>query len=88
MAAILDMSTAKNVTAKTTVYSDKTAVAEIYTDKELGVKKTYYFINDKVKALKVTYSDGSTESFKISKINDTPSSSVFKVPSKYKQIKY
>ncbi len=88
MAAILDMSDAKNVTAKTTIYSGKTAVAEIYTDKELGIKKTYYFINDKVKALKVTYADGSTETMKISKINDTPSSSVFKLPSGYKKITY
>ncbi len=88
LAGTLDMSTAKNVTAKTTTYSGKKAVAEIYTDKQRDIKKTYYFINDKVKALKIAYPDGSTETLKISKINDTPSSSVFKVPSNYKQIKY
>ena len=88
MAALLDMSDAKGVTAKTTIYSGKKAVAEIYTDKELGIKKTYYFINDEVKALKVAYADGSTETMKISKINDTPSSSVFKIPSGYKKVAY
>ncbi|MBO5936360.1 MAG: fibronectin type III domain-containing protein [Clostridia bacterium] len=85
MGAILDMSSAKGVTAKTTTYSGKRAVAEIYTDKDLETKKTYYFVNDKIKALKLTYADGSTETFKISKINDTPSSSVFKIPSGYKR---
>lgn len=88
MAAVLDMSTAKGVTAKTTVYSGKTAVAEIYTDKDLDAKKTYYFINDKIKALKITYSDGSSETLKISSINDTPSSSVFSIPKGYKKVSY
>lgn len=88
MGLILDMSSAKGVTAKTTTYSGKAAVAEIYTDKDLEAKKTYYFVNDKVKALKVTYSDGSSETFKISKINDTPSASVFKIPKGYKRASY
>ena len=88
MAVLLDMSDAKGVTAKTSIYSGKKAVAEIYTDKELGIKKTYYFVNDEVKALKVAYADGSTETMKISKINDTPSSSVFKIPSGYKKVAY
>ena len=85
MCAVLDLSSAKGVTAKTTTYSGKRAVAEIYTDKDLGIKKTFYFINDTVKALKLTYADGSTETVKISKINDTPSLSVFKIPSGYKR---
>ncbi|MBQ7295833.1 MAG: fibronectin type III domain-containing protein [Clostridia bacterium] len=85
---IMDLSAAKGVTAKTTIYKSKKAVAEIYTDKELGIKKTYYFINDKLSGMKVVYADGSTESFSSIKINDTPSSSVFKVPSGYKKIAY
>ena len=88
MGMVLDLSTAKNVSAKTTVYSGKTAVAEIYTDKDLSAKKTLYFINDKIKAMKVTYSDGSSETLKISKINDTPTSSVFKLPKGYKKVSY
>ena len=88
MSCVLDMSTAKSVTAKTAVYSGKTGIAESYKDKNLGINKTYYFINEKITALTVTYSDGSTESFKISKITDTPSASLFKVPSGYKKIAY
>lgn len=88
MGMILDMSNAKKVSAKTTVYSGKTAVAEIYTDSDLSAKKTCYFINDKIKAIKVTYSDGSSETFKISYIKDTPSSSVFKLPKGYKKVSY
>ena len=88
MGMVLDLSTAKNVSAKTTVYSGKTAVAEIYTDKDLSAKKPLYFINDKIKAMKVTYSDGSSETLKISKINDTPTSSVFKLPKGYKKVSY
>ncbi len=85
---VMDLSVAKGVTAKTTIYKSKKAVAEIYTDKELGIKKTYYFINDKLSGLKVVYADGSTESFSSIKINDTPTSSVFKVPSGYKKVAY
>lgn len=88
MALVLDMSSAKGVTAKTTVYSGKTAVAEIYQDNELEAKKTFYFINDEIKALKVTYSDGTTETMKISNISDTPSSSLFSIPKGYKKIAY
>ena len=88
MGFALDLSEAKSVTAKTTIYDGKTGVAETYTDKELNAKKTCYFVNDKIKAIKLTYSDGSTETIKISKIYDTPSASLFKVPSGYKKIKY
>ena len=88
MASVLDMSSAKSVTAKTTVYSGKTAVAEIYQDNELEAKKTFYFINDEIKALKVTYADGTTETMKISNISDTPSSSLFSIPKNYKKIAY
>lgn len=85
---VMDLSEAKGVTAKTTIYKDKRAVAEIYTDKELGIKKTYYFIDDKLSGIKVVYADGSTESFKSVKIADTPSSSLFKIPSGYKKVAY
>lgn len=85
---VMDLSNAKGVTAKTTIYKSKKAVAEIYTDKELGIKKTYYFINDTLSGVKVVYADGSTESFSSIKINDTPSASVFKVPSGYKKVTY
>ena len=85
---LMDLSDAKGVTAKTTIYKNKKAVAEIYSDKDLGIKKTYYFIDDKLSGLKIAYADGSTESFSSIKITDTPSSSVFKVPSGYKKVAY
>ena len=88
MGCVLDMSNAKSVTAKTTVYSGKTGVAESYKDKEYDINKTYYFIDEKIAGLTVTYSDGTTESFKISKITNTPSASLFKVPSGYKKVAY
>lgn len=88
MGYALDMSDAKNITAKTAIYGGKTGVAETYTVKELGAKKTCYFVDDKIKAIKLTYSDGSTETLTVSKITDTPSASLFKVPSGYKKIKY
>ena len=50
--------------------------------------KTNPEAREQVKALKVAYADGSTETMKISKVNDTPSSSVFKIPSGYKKIAY
>ena len=86
--SVLDMSTAKNVTAKTAVYSGKTGVAETYKDKDINTTKTFYFVNDKITALTAKYSDGSSETFKISKITDTPSASLFKVPSGYKKVAY
>ena len=88
MGCVLDMSNAKNVTAKTAVYSGKTGIAESYKDKEYNINKTYYFIDEKIAGLTVTYSDGTKESFKISKITNTPSASLFKVPSGYKKVAY
>ncbi len=88
MGVILDMSDAKGVKAETTLYNDKTAVKEYYTDKETGMKKTFIFYSGKPVRLEVTYADGSSEHLAISKINDTPSSSVFKVPSGYKKVAY
>ena len=88
MGCVLDMSNAKSVTAKTAVYSGKTGIAESYKDKEYDINKTYYFIDEKIAGLTVTYSDGTTESFKISKITNTPSASLFKVPSGYKKVAY
>ncbi len=88
MGYALDMSDAKSVTAKTAVYGGKTGVAETYTVKELGAKKTCYFVDDKIKAIKLDYSDGTTETLTVSKITDTPSASLFKLPSGYKKIKY
>lgn len=84
LAMIFDMESAKGVKAKTAIYSGKSAIAEIYKDNILDTKKTYYFIDGKLKALKLTYSDGTTESFKSIKITDTPSASYFKLPSGYK----
>ena len=88
MGCVLDMSNAKNVTAKTAVYSGKTGIAESYKDKEYNINKTYYFIDEKIAGLTVTYSDGTKESFKISKITNTPLASLFKVPSGYKKVAY
>lgn len=84
LAMIFDMESAKGVEAKKTTYGGKDAIAEIYTDKVLETKKTYYFVNDTLKALKLTYADGTTEKFKSIKITDTPSASYFKLPSGYK----
>ncbi|MBQ4347994.1 MAG: fibronectin type III domain-containing protein [Clostridia bacterium] len=88
MGVILDMSDAKGVKAETTLYNDKSAVKEYYTDKETGMKKTFIFYGGKPVRLEVTYADGSSEYIAISRINDTPSSSVFKVPSGYKKVAY
>ncbi len=88
MAEVLKLDNPSGVTAKTTTYKGKRAVAEIFMDKDIGVKKTYYFINDKLSGVKVVYADGSTESFKSIKITDTPSASVFKIPSGYKKVSY
>lgn len=84
LAMIFDMESAKGVQAKATTYGGKAAIAEIYTDKTLDIKKTYYFVGDSLKALKFTYADGSSETFKSIKITDTPSDSYFKLPSGYK----
>ena len=88
IAEVLKLDNPSGVTAKTTTYKGKRAVAETFTDKDLGIKKTYYFIDGKLSGVKVVYADGSTESFKSIKITDTPSASVFKIPSGYKKIAY
>jgi hypothetical protein len=88
MGAILDMSDAKGVKARTGLYGGDLAIEEYYTSKDMGIKKTYTFYKGKPVLLEVTYEDGSTEKLYISKINDTPSSSVFKLPSGYKKVTY
>ena len=88
LAEVLKLDNPSGVTAKTTTYKGKRAVAEIFTDKDLGIKKTYYFIDGKLSGVKIVYADGSTESFKSIKITDTPSASVFKIPSGYKKVAY
>ncbi len=88
MGVILDMSDAKGVKAETTLYGDKSAVKEYYTDKETGMKKTFTFYSGKPVSLEITYADGSTEYLLIARINDTPTTSVFKVPSGYKKVAY
>lgn len=88
MSYAIDMSDAGAVTAKTAIYGGKTGVAETYNVRTLTAKKTCYFVNDKIKAIKMSYYDGSTETLKISKIYDTPSASLFKVPGGYKKIKF
>ncbi len=88
MGVILDMSDAKGVKAKTALYKGNTAIEEYYTDKETGMKKVFTFYEGKPVGLEVTYADGSSEYLAIAKINDTPTSSVFKVPSGYKKVAY
>lgn len=88
MGAILDMSDAKGVKARTALYGGDLAIEEYYTSKDMGIKKTYTFYKGKPVMLVVTYEDGNTEKLYISKINDTPSSSVFKLPSGYKKVTY
>lgn len=86
--SVVDMSNAKGVTAKTTQYSGKPAIVETYSDKAWGITKSYTFYNDVIKKLKVSYSDGTNETYSILKIVDTPSASLFKLPSGYKKAKY
>ena len=88
MGVVLDLSEAKGVKAKTALYKGKPAIQEYYTDKETGMKKIYTFYEDKPVGLEVVYSDGSNEYMTISEISDTPSSSLFKVPSVYKKTAY
>lgn len=51
-------------------------------------KKTFTFYENKPVGPEVTYADGTSENLENSRINDTPSSSVFKLPKGYKQITY
>ena len=78
------MENVKSVKAQTARYSGKAAVTESYSDKLLGITKTYYFVGDALKALEIKYSDGSADKFTSIKISDTPSASYFKLPSGYK----
>ncbi len=87
-AEVLKVDNLSKVTAKKTTYKGKSAVAEIYTDDQLGIKKTFYFINDKLSGVKIVYADSSKDTFKSIKITDTPSASVFKIPAGYKKVAY
>ncbi len=84
LAMIFDLEYAKGVKAQTATYGGKAAVSETYKDKDLNLTKTYYFVGGTLKALKLTYADGTSETFKSLKITDTPSASYFKLPSGYK----
>lgn len=84
LAMIFDLEYAKGVKAQTATYGGKAAVSESYKDKDLNLTKTYYFVGGTLKALKLTYADGTSETFKSLKITDTPSASYFKLPSGYK----
>ncbi len=85
---IMKVQNVGTVKAKTAYYNGKTAVAETYTDKEYGIKKTYYFIKGKVSGIKIEYQDGSVEEYKSFGVADTPTSSFFKIPSNYKKISW
>lgn len=85
---ILKVQNVGKVTAKTTVFNGKTAVAETYKDTVYGFTKTYYFVKDKVAGVKIKYSDGTTEQYSSFSVTDTPSSSLFSIPSGYKKISY
>lgn len=89
MISAIDMSDVNKVVGKTTIYKDQTAVAEYYRNKEIGIqKKTYYFINEKLSGLKINYTNGKAEAFTSVEITDTPSASLFKIPSGYKKVTY
>ncbi len=83
---IMKVQNVGTVKAKTAYFNGKTAVAETYTDKVYGFKKTYYFVKGKVAGIKIEYKDGSTEEYKYFSVADTPKSSFFKIPSNYKKV--
>ncbi len=87
LAEILKVQNVGKVSAKTTVYRGYSAVQETYTDKVYGFKKTYYFIKDKVAGLTVEF-EGAKDEYKYFSVTDTPSSSLFKVPSGYKKVSW
>ena len=87
MAEILKVQNVGKVTAKTCVYNGYSAVKETYTDTRYGFKKTYYFVKDKVAGLTVDY-QGVKDEFTSYSVTDTPSSSLFKVPSGYKKVSW
>lgn len=87
MAEILKVQNVGKVTAKTCVYNGYSAVMENYTDTEYGFKKTYYFVKDKVAGLIVEY-QGEMDIYSSFSVVDTPSSSLFKVPSGYKKVSW
>ena len=87
MSELLKVQNVGKVTAKTTYYNGKTAVAETYKDTKYGFKKTYYFVNDKVVGALVEY-DSIEESYSSFSVKDTPASYLFKVPSGYKKVSW
>lgn len=88
LAAVLDMSEAKNVTAETAYVSNKTCVIETYTDKEVGITKRYTFYNGKMTCVEIIYPDESNETFDVISVVDAPAASMFKLPSNYKKDTY
>ena len=87
MAEVYKVQNVGKVTAKTCVYNGYSAVVETYTDTKYGIKKSYYFIKDKLSGVEFTY-DGAREAYSSFTVTDTPSSSLFKVPSDYKKISW
>lgn len=87
MAEIVKVQNVGKVTAKTCVYNGYSAVQETYTDTVYGFKKTYYFVKDKVAGLTVEL-EGAKDEYKNFSVVDTPSSSLFKVPSGYKKVSW
>lgn len=88
LASVLDMSSAKNVSAETAYVSGKTGVIESYTDKQSEVKKKYTFLDGKMKYVEFEYSDSSSEKFGVISIADKPTDSLVKLPSNYKKKTY
>lgn len=87
MAEIVKVQNVGKVTAKTCVYNGYSAVQETYTDTVYGFNKTYYFVKDKVAGLTVEL-EGAKDEYKNFSVVDTPSSSLFKVPSGYKKVSW
>ena len=87
MAEVYKVQNVGKVTAKTCVYNGYSAVVETYTDTKYGIKKSYYFVKNKLAGVEFTY-DGEREAYSSFTVTDTPSSSLFKVPSGYKKVNW
>ncbi len=88
MAEVFKPTNLNKVSAYTTVYNDKTAVKEYYNDSVYGIIRCYFFVNDKLVGMSVKYKNGTYEKFSSISFTDTPSSSLFKVPSGYKKVSW
>jgi len=88
MAEVFKPTHLNKVSAYTTVYNGKSAVKEYYNDSTYGIIRCYFFVNDKLAGMSVKYKNGVYEKFSSMSFTDTPSSSLFKVPSGYKKVSY